>query len=168
MDVLLSPQYSATRGETLARIAEIVTENLSEIGIKTTLDEKTTNNSDYSWDFQSSLQYQIWIGYCTPGVAQFETAFWYIVPNDSLPCGTCNIDEYNDTYMDMMCAADYTQYETDMKKLQQMTAEYVTGIGLADEMAYYPYRTDKYEGWVNFPSNGVINNQTWYTLHTIE
>ena len=53
-----------------------------------------------------------------------------------------------------------------MAKLQAVNAEQVVGIALCWDKAYFPYRTDKYEGWVNFPGFGVINNQTWYTLHT--
>ena len=38
---------------------------------------------------------------------------------------------------------------------------------LRGDTAYYPYRTDKYEGWTNFPGWGVINCETWYNLHPI-
>ena len=43
----------------------------------------------------------------------------------------------------------------------------VIGIALCWDTAYYPYRTDKYEGWTNFPGWGVINCETWYNLHPI-
>ena len=45
--------------------------------------------------------------------------------------------------------------------------EEVIGIALCWDTAYYPYRTDKYEGWTNFPGWGVINCETWYNLHPI-
>ena len=29
-----------------------------------------------------------------------------------------------------------------------------------------PYRTDRYTGWTNYPSWGVINVRTWHDLTT--
>ena len=31
------------------------------------------------------------------------------------------------------------------------------------DKAYFPYRTDHYEGWTNFPGWGVINYKTWFS-----
>ena len=35
------------------------------------------------------------------------------------------------------------------------------------DKAYFPYRTDHYEGWTNFPGWGVINCETWYSLRPV-
>ena len=57
------------------------------------------------------------------------------------------------------------EYNERMSKLQHMISENVYAICLCADSAYFTYRTDKYEGWINFPGYGVINNQTWYTVH---
>ena len=43
-----------------------------------------------------------------------------------------------------------------------MNSEEAPGIALAIMKTYFPYRTDKITGWVNYPSRGVINGETWY------
>ena len=59
---------------------------------------------------------------------------------------------------------DYAEY---VKELQHVASEEVVGIALCWDTAYYPYRTDKYEGWTNYPGWGVINCETWYHLRPI-
>ena len=41
--------------------------------------------------------------------------------------------------------------------------EQVVGLALCWDKAYFPYRTDHYEGWTNFPGWGVINYKTWFS-----
>ena len=39
-------------------------------------------------------------------------------------------------------------------------------ISFAFGTSSFPYRTDRYEGWINYPGWGVINNKTWYQTVT--
>ena len=56
------------------------------------------------------------------------------------------------------------QYIENCQKLQKMADEEMFALTLAWQTAFFPYRTDQYEGWQNFPSWGVIHDETWYTL----
>ena len=82
--------------------------------------------------------------------------------------GTCSIDAFTDAYRAMLTAADEADYKEKVERLQGIVAEHAIGIPLCWDTAYYPYRTDRYAGWENFPGWGVINCDTWYNLYTIE
>ena len=165
MDVLVTPQYNDTRAALYGRISEIIIQNLGDIGVKATLDEKSVRNQDYCTEFRKSGKYELYVGYTSPGVATFDSAFMYMVPNPNNPWGTCTIEEFNETYKKMTGAGSQEEYNEHIKTLQKMAAENVIGIGLCWDKAYFPYRTDKIEGWVNFPGFGAINAETWYSLH---
>jgi peptide/nickel transport system substrate-binding protein len=81
--------------------------------------------------------------------------------------GTCNLENFDSTYNAMLNAQGPEEYEEILKELQKIASEDVIGIALCWDTAYYPYRTDKYEGWINYPGWGVINNETWYNLRPI-
>lgn len=165
MDVLVTPQYNDTRAALYGRIAEIIIQNLGDIGVKASLDEKSVRNQDYCTEFRKSGQYELYIGYTSPGVATFDSAFMYMSPNPNNPWGTCNIKAFNDTYAAMRGAGSQEEYNERIGELQNMAAENVIGIGLCWDKAYFPYRTDKIEGWVTFPGFGAINAETWYSLY---
>ena len=86
--------------------------------------------------------------------------------NATNPWGTCNVEAFNDAYYAMAGSASTEEYLENYATLQQVAADNMVMLALAWDACYFPYRTDKYEGWINFPGYGVINNQTWYTVHT--
>ena len=43
-----------------------------------------------------------------------------------------------------------------------MASEDLFAFALCWERAFFPYRTDRYEGFSNWNSWGVINTETWY------
>ena len=49
-----------------------------------------------------------------------------------------------------------------MGNLQKMASEDLFAFALCWERAFFPYRTDRYEGFSNWNSWGVINTETWY------
>ena len=55
-----------------------------------------------------------------------------------------------------------------LSKAKAIADEQVVGLALCWDKAYFPYRTDQYEGWNNYPGWGAINNSTWYTLRPID
>ena len=167
MNVVVSPQNNATRQSMYERIAEIIMKNLSEIGVQTTLDEESVRNSDFANQLRADGTYELFICYSTQGVGMFKTAYMYIIDEGpGAKWGSCLDPELLDAYHALQEAQDYDAYTDSVRALQQLNAEHIYGIGLCWDKSYYPYRTDKYEGWTDFPGWGVINNQTWYTLHT--
>lgn len=165
LSVLITPQYNETRKSLYLRICEIVIENLKEVGIQVVLDDESVRNKDYATEFRKSGEYEIYIGYTSPGVASFDSAFMYMVPNENNPWGTCNIEQFVDTYSILKLSKDSEDYIKNIRLEQEIAAENVVGIALAWDKAYFPFRTDKIKGWINVPGYGAIHANTWYTLY---
>jgi len=165
MNVMVNPQFNKTKAALYLRIAEIIMKNLDAVGVKTTLDEQCANNSDYFMKVRKEGTYELFIGYTSPVFAHYKTAFFYMVqPLDNNKWGTCNIQEVVDAYKGLRTASSTEEYISYAKTLQKLAGEDVFGLALCWDKAYFPYRTDKYEGWVNYPGWGVINNKTWYNV----
>ena len=98
----------------------------------------------------------------------YDTSFFYMAynPNTTNPWGTCTLPEFAAAYEAKQAAGSYDEYNAAVVELQHVADEQVVGLAVCWDKAYFPYRTDKYEGWTDFPGWGVINNQTWFTLHT--
>ena len=167
MDVLVTPQYNATKAALYQRIAEIIVTNLGEVGVKCTLDEESIRNSDHEQQLRDDGAYEIYICYATQGVSFYKTPVLYMFNDDLSMWGTCDLEDFDQAYNDMLNAQGDEDYVAKVKELQRIASEEVIGIALCWDTAYYPYRTDKYEGWTNFPGWGVINCETWYNLHPI-
>ena len=60
MDVLVTPQYNATKAALYQRIAEIIVTNLGEVGVKCTLDEESIRNSDHEQQLRDDGAYEIY------------------------------------------------------------------------------------------------------------
>lgn len=168
MNVLITPQYNQTRQALYLRIAEVLQANLAEIGVQTTLDDESVRNSDHATEVRKQGTYELYIGYTSPGVAMYDTAFMYMIGNNgNNPWGTCLIPEFVSAYEAKKTAGSYEAYNAAVEELQAIADEQVVGLALCWDKAYFPYRTDKYEGWTNFPGWGVINYQTWTSLRPI-
>lgn len=170
MNVIITPQNrGATQQPMFLRIAEIIGTNLNTIGVKTTLDDQSVRNEDYNKTLLSDGTYQLYIAYCTHGLGMFVTAYMYVLDEGpGVPYGSCLDPKLSTTYQNLMKAQDYENYSSSVKTLQKLNAENVYGIALCWDKSYYPYRTDKYVGWTNFPGWGVINSDTWYNLHPVK
>lgn len=168
MNVLITPQYNKTRQPLYLRIAEVLKNNLEAVGVQTTLDDESVRNPDHATEVRKQGTYEFYIGYTSPGVAMYDTAFMYIIGNNgNNPWGTCLIPEFVEAYEAKKASGSYEEYNAAMKELQAIADEQVVGLALCWDKAYFPYRTDKYEGWTNYPGWGVINCDTWYSLRPI-
>ena len=168
MDILVSPQNSSTRREIYLRIAEVMVQNLDAIGVKAHVDEQSITNEEYEDQLCKEGTYQIFICYCTSGMASQTSCYYYFIDNTlDGNWGTCDLPEFVEAYETRRQASDEKAYIEGTKLLQQINAEQYIGEALCWDKAYFPYRTDKYEGWTNYPGWGVINCETWYNLHPI-
>ena len=125
----------------------------------------------FLWNFfrkrtTQDQDYDLFVHFCTPGAATFYTIAWYFLPKPDGFWGTYDNEEYITTYNKLLVAKGDDEYDKTVIVLQKMLAERILGIALCWDMAFFPYRTDKYEGWTNYPAWGVVNNETWYTLRT--
>ena len=168
LNVLITPQYNKTRQALYLRIAEVLKTNLEAVGVQTTMDEESVRNSDHATEVRKQGTYELYIGYTSPGVAMYDTAFMYMIgDNDNNRWGTCLLPEFVAAYEAKKTAGSYEAYNAAMKELQALADEQVVGLALCWDKAYFPYRTDHYEGWTNFPGWGVINCETWYSLRPV-
>lgn len=171
MDVVVTPQFSKSQ-DLLNRIADTVMASMKEVGVKTHIDEDSLRNSEV-WE-QNIIdgKYDIAIGYTTSGMANYSSAFRYFLADPRFEgektwiWGTYHDDEFKDTFFKMQQAINNEIYVENVKKLQKMAEEVAFAQALCWEKAFFPYRTDKYEGWINMASWGAIHPKTWYTLKT--
>ena len=107
-------------------------------------------------------------------MAQYTSAFRYFLADPRFEgentwiWGTFHNDEFKDTFFAMQRASDDETYIKNVRKLQAMANDVAFAQALCWEKCFFPYRTDKYEGWDNYPSWGVIHPTTWFELRTIK
>lgn len=172
LDVMVTPQFSK-KPEMLNRIADTVMASLTEIGIKNHIDQDSMRNAEIWEKNIIDGKYDIFIGYTTPGIANYTSAFRYFLADTRFEgestwiWGTYHNEEFKNTFFDMQQATNNEDYVKNIKKLQKMAEEVAFAQSLCWEKAFFPYRTDKYEGWKNIDSWGVIHPETWFNLKPI-
>lgn len=171
MKILIVPQYSK-KMDLRNRIAEVLIDNLKAVGVNAYVDQEIIVSSEI---WESNIQdgnYDIAIGYTTAGVARHTSAFRYYVyepkpgteRSASWLWGTYTDPTFNETVWRMLNASSQEEYVSCIQWLQQEAADTLFGCALSWTSCFYPYRTDKYEGWYNRPSWGVVNDELWFTL----
>ena len=171
MKILIVPQYSKNM-DLRNRIAEVLIDNLKAVGVNAYVDQEIIVSSEI---WESNIQagnYDIAIGYTTAGIARHTSAFRYYVyepkpgteRSASWLWGTYTDPTFNETIWRMLSASSQEEYVSCIQWLQQEAADTLFGCALSWTSCFYPYRTDKYEGWYNRPSWGVVNDELWFTL----
>ncbi len=174
LKVMVTQQFSTRNKELFNRMSDVIMASLKNIGVKTYVDEESLRN-DEVWE-QNIIDgnYDISIGYTTSGMAQYTSAFRYFLADPRFEgentwiWGTFHNDEFKDTFFAMQRASDDETYIKNVRKLQAMANDVAFAQALCWEKCFFPYRTDKYEGWDNYPSWGVIHPTTWFELRTIK
>ena len=164
MSVLVTPQFNQARSALYLRICEIIIENMKTVGVRVVLDEQSVRNSQHQSTFSRSGEYEIRICYNATSKAVWGTPFWFMA--DGSIWGTCDDEEFMDAYNKLMSSPNYEVYLENCADLQRIVSEKSIGIALCWDAAFYPYRTDKYGGWINYPGWGGVNPSTWYSLYT--
>lgn len=163
MTVSILPQSG--KNEMMTRLAEVIVNNLADVGIRCAMDEEAMRNEDiFKQRTRVDKDYQLYVGYTTPGVADYRTSAFYILPEPYYQAGTFDDSHYVAAYQALQDAKDTDEYSTAVAEIQAINAEKIPLIALAWEQAYFPYRTDRFTGWENWPSTGVINQDTWFAV----
>ena len=89
---------------------------------------------------------------------------FYILPEPYYQSGTFDDTDYVAAYQALQDAKNAEEYGVAAAEIQAINAKKLPLIALAWEQAYFPYRTDRFVGWENWPSTGVINQDTWFTV----
>lgn len=165
LDLLITPNCNAKK-EVNLRLAEIIHKNLQDVGLRSHIDYIAARNKQV-WQERilEKQDYEIYVGYNTTIVARFGTAAFYMVsPKFGYHWGTCPDEKYAAIFSSMLQAKDEVDYSKAVKNLQDIHAKLLPGVSLGWEKAFFPYRTDRFTGWINYPSWGVINNKTWFQV----
>ncbi len=168
MDLLIVPQYSKSQSETMLRIGDVLKQSFEKVNIKATFSEESlTNKETWSKLAEQEGSYNIHLGYCTSGKANYIGVATYLLDSSiNHWWGTCKDEEFLSTYDKLETVQNFDEYKEVMMELQKIIADKVIAIPTCWETAAFPYRTDKITGWTNHPGEGVINCNTWYNLHT--
>lgn len=168
MDLAVVPQYSS-KMEVRSRIGEIVCTSLKAVGVNCHIDEDAIANSEVWEDKITKEDYDVSITFCTSGVAAYSTAFRYMLAelregDSGWHWGSYHNPELNEAFYAMTEAINDDAYLENVKKLQHLADEEMFALTLDWETGFFPYRTDKYEGWDNWDSWGAIHCETWFNL----
>ncbi|MDR1042057.1 MAG: ABC transporter substrate-binding protein [Deltaproteobacteria bacterium] len=165
IDLAVVPQYNRQKAAHYLRLCEIVVRCLDGIGIRAHLDRQSFANPDYNASIRKNGTYQIFIGYTSPGMALQTSAFYYFADSSiTNQWGTCDDPEFMGAFLERKQAADEETYVQMTRELQRINARIYMAAPLCWNRSFFPYRTDKYVGWIDYPGWGVINPDTWYVL----
>lgn len=157
---------AGTRPEMYSRIAEVMMEDWAAVGIKSHFDTDAFSNRDIWSQRVSTPDYDVYVGVVSGTTTAFNTAFYYMLESSRLKAGVHPGKEMNELFQNMLNAKTEEEYAIYCKQLQQANAKDFAGAALCWDTAFFPYRTDKINGWIYYPSWGVINGRTWFSLYT--
>ena len=167
MDLSVIPQYSRSM-EVRSRLGEIVCKSLQNVGVNCHIDEEAIANSEIWEDKVTKEEYDISITFTTSGML-YSTPFRYMLAelrdgDSGWHWGSCHDPRLKEYYYAMTEAINDEQYIENSRNLQHLADEEMFGLTFAWQTGFFPYRTDKIEGWDNWQSWGVINARTWFDL----
>lgn len=169
----VASQYTTKKQELYNRIGEVIVSSLQEVGINAYYDQESLASSEANDKMREENDYDMFIGYATTGVASYDTAYWYFVSDDVPGAGgsygygnSYRSEELNNAYIALTKANSDEEYVETVKNLQKLGSDELFAFALCWEKCFFPYRTDKYQGFENYPSIGVIHAKTFYELTT--
>lgn len=168
----VTAQYTTKKQELFNRIGEVIVTSLKDVGINAYFDQESLVSDEANEKMVKSNNYDMFIGYTTSGVASYRTAFWYFLPRDIAGKGgmewgnSYNNENLNNTYNSLMNASNNNEYLEAVGNLQKLASKDLFAFAVCWEKCFFPYRTDKYTGFENYPSVGVVHAETFYNLKT--
>ena len=166
----ITSQLSTSRQELFNRIGEVLASSLQDVGINAYYDQESLASEEVNNAMVADNAYDMFIGYTTSGVATYRTAFWYFLPRDIVGSGAMewgnsyNNEELNETYLSLMEAKNNDEYLEAVRNLQHLVSEELFAFAVCWEKCFFPYRTDKIDGFQNYPSVGVVHAEMFYQI----
>ena len=145
-------------------------DGLKKIGINASYDTDSLTSAEANKAMVTDGAYDLFIGYTTSGVASYRTAIWYFLNRDVAGSGgynwgnTLNDEELNNAYIALQSANSDDEYVAAVKNLQKIVSENLYGFALTWEDCFFPYRTDKYDNLLYYPSIGVVTPVLFYNI----
>jgi len=81
--------------------------------------------------------------------------------------GTCDDPEYIKLYRNMMAAKDDTELKPAAYDLQDYYAKEMPAIPLYWYRSIYPYRSDRFVGWIPVDGYGLTSHQSWFGIKPV-
>ena len=166
----ITSQLSPSRNDLYTRIGQLMADNLKAVGVNAYFDTEALASEEVNDKMVADNEYDLFIGYTTSGVAAYRTCFWYFLNREIVGSGAMNWGgSYNDpalnaAYVKLMNAKSNDEYLEAVKELQHLASNDLFAFALCWEKCFFPYRTDKYEGFVNMDAVGVVHAETFYQL----
>lgn len=81
--------------------------------------------------------------------------------------GTCDDPEYIKLYQNMMAAKDDIELKPAAYALQDYYAKEMPAIPLYWYRSIYPYRSDRFVGWIPIDGYGLTSHQSWFSINPV-
>lgn len=163
IDIRVTVQYG-TRTDMYSRVAEVMINDWKAVGINCHFDDEAYGNQDVWGSRVKTPEYDVYVGVCTGTTTDFNTTFNYMLGSSTLAAGVHPGEEINAIFQNMLKSKTEEEYAEYCKQLQEYNTHEYVGAALCWDTAFYPYRVDEIDGWVYYPSWGVINAKTWFSL----
>ena len=166
----VTAQYATKKQELFNRIGEVIVSSLRDVGIDAYYDQESLASDEANKNMVSNNDYDMFIGYTTSGVATYRTAFWYFLNRDLVGSGgmewgnSYQDDALDAAYLSLMEAVNNDEYLAAVGRLQKLASQDLFAFAVCWEKCFFPYRTDKIDGFENYPSVGVVHAETFYTI----
>ena len=150
----------------IVRTAEVINSQLDKVGLDTHVEALSMSEVKQRFLF-GDRDYNMLIGYATPfGNIAPPSGVTYFVDMPGL-FGTCKDEELVSLVENISYSKDVEEMERWVSEVQVYVAEEQPAIALIWGDAIYPYRSDKWEGWVPQEGYGPVNYWTWFSLKPI-
>ena len=151
---------------TYGRIAEIMEINLAEVGIRVSLDEQAwSDNQEYILSTMRNNEYELMLITTPLSMVTWGGIANYVADLTELSgrfFGSYQDPEYLDAYKKILFSTNNEDYNQGYRDIQRMNSEDVTALVWEITTSFYPYRTDRFTGWINYPGVGAVHGDTWY------
>ena len=155
-------QVIAWNSQKHMRVAEMLSTMLRKAGIEF---EPYTNElpvlQKMVWTDRS---YDMHIDFHDPYMTALGFATIDLVP---LQYGTCTDSRFSELYNATMSAKDQEELSRAVYDLQDYYAEELPGIALYWSKSIYPYRSDRFEGWIPLEGYGLTSHQSWFNIKPV-
>lgn len=169
MRIMVSPAYSASKGVLYQRLAQVVVQNLQDVGLDAYLDEDVSNSDAWQARWRGNKDFQIAITSCSQGVAIIDTVNQGLVEKAGSDGtltwnGTNNNPEYVELFSRIIDSKNPEEYAAAAYDSQHYLADQMVAISLGVESMFYPYNTEDFTDWSFRSGNGAFSYDTWFTL----
>lgn len=145
------------------RIVEILSYTLKKAGINAVplVPEATEANKR----IYENKDFDMWVVSQDPYMSSLSFGTIDVV---STQYGTCDDPEYIQLYQNMMASKDSAELKEAAYALQDYYANEMPAIPLYWYRSIYPYRSDRFEGWIPVDGYGLTSHQSWFSIKPVQ